>query len=216
MKEADMTVDPRDGSTAAAENAERLQLNPYPPASSYLDGSWWPRSPQLADELPGLVSTLSSRLGQVIMVGYHVNAWIDTPAQTQIDGHTIQLQGFTADKPASVIVIGRDGRRVTLLVIPPDASEQTVRKEQQTTSKQAISASHADTQAERSTAKSISEVAGNLARHEGRDDQERTADIARWCDEAAEQFSDSKVQSFVPILVEHIVRNRMDAPSLAS
>ncbi len=208
-----MTTESEFDPTTITGNTQRLQLNPYPPASSYLDGSWWPRSAQLAVELPGLISTMFSRVGQVVMVGYHVNAWRDAPSQIEVDGQAIPLQGFTSDEPASVIVIGRDGRRVTLLVIPPDASEGTVRQQQKAASEHAIGAFTAKDGERRTTARSLSEVAVNLARHEGRGDKQRTADIARWCEEAGKQFSDSPVQVFVPILVEHIVRNRMDAPA---
>jgi hypothetical protein len=31
----------------------------------------------------------------------------------------------------------------------------------------------------------------------------------RWCQKAAAQFDEAPVQTFVPILVEHLVRNRM-------
>ncbi|HZC53635.1 MAG TPA: hypothetical protein VE441_14205, partial [Mycobacterium sp.] len=59
------------------------------------------------------------------------------------------------------------------------------------------------------TARTVADVADKLARHKGRGDPERTAQIRRWCDEAAQQFVGAPVQAFVPILVEHIVRNRM-------
>ena len=55
----------------------------------------------------------------------------------------------------------------------------------------------------------MADVAEKLARHEGLDDQQRIAQIKRWCEEAAQQFVDAPVQTFVPILVEHIVRNRI-------
>lgn len=92
------------------ETAPRLALKPPPPASVYLDGAWWPRSTQLAAELPGLVARLSDRLGEVAMVDCHLNAWTEVPSQLEIAGHTVQLQGFTSDEPGSVILIGRDGR----------------------------------------------------------------------------------------------------------
>jgi hypothetical protein len=97
----------------------RLQLKPSRPESTFLDGAWWPRSTQLAIELPVLVEALSDRLGEVAVVGYHRNAWTQTPTQMQVADATVQLQGFTSDEPASVILIGCDGRRVTLLVISP-------------------------------------------------------------------------------------------------
>ncbi|MDR3662101.1 MAG: DUF5994 family protein, partial [Mycobacterium sp.] len=46
-----------------------MALRPDPPAR--LDGAWWPRSTQLATELPGLITGLSDRLGQIDLVGYH-------------------------------------------------------------------------------------------------------------------------------------------------
>ena len=58
-------------------------------------------------------------------------------------------------------------------------------------------------------ARSVAEVADKLARHEGIDDDRRTAQIKDWCEEAAKQFVTAPVQTFVPILVEHIVRNRI-------
>lgn len=64
--------------------------------------------------------------------------------------------------------------------------------------------------AEQVVARAVTEVAAQLARHEGRADPDRTAEIARWCAEAAQQFVAAPVQTFVPILVHHIVRNRMD------
>ncbi|MCV7197685.1 three-helix bundle dimerization domain-containing protein [Mycobacterium angelicum] len=51
-----------------------------------------------------------------------------------------------------------------------------------------------------------------MARHEGHGDEQRTARLRpqiRQCEEAAEQFVDAPLQTFVPILVEHIVRNRL-------
>jgi len=187
----------------------RLQLKPNRPQSTYLDGAWWPRSTQLAIERPVLVEALSDRLGEVAVVGYHRNAWTQTRTQMQVADATVQLQGFTSDEPASVILIGRDGRRVTLLVISPGASEAVAREELDAASADAGDADPANNQAERVAARSAAEVAAQLARHEGRDDPQRTAEIARWCQEAAQQFVHAPIQAFVPILVHHIVRNRM-------
>jgi hypothetical protein len=55
----------------------------------------------------------------------------------------------------------------------------------------------------------LADVADKLARHEGRDDDQRNAEIMRWCEDAAAQFDEARIQTFVPILVEHIVRNQM-------
>ena len=194
----------------------RLQLKPDPPASAYLDGVWWPRSTQLAIELAGLVARLSDRLGQVTMVGYHLDAWPETPAQIEIAGLTVQLQGFTSHEPASVIVFGRDGHYLTLLVIPSDVSDEIAQQELDAVSQSADAGVTVNDEAQRAAAQSLIEVAAQLARHEGRGDVQRAAEITRWCEEAAQQFISAPIQAFVPILVEHIVRNRMDAPRPAT
>ena len=185
----------------------RLQLKPKRPASEHFDGAWWPRSTQLIDELPGLVMSLSDQLGQVVMVGYRRNGWAKTPPLAEVAGHTIELLGFSSDKPASVIVIGEDGRHLTLYVIRPDASEKVARQALQ---EARGSAGAGAAPASRSAvARSVADVADKLARHEGSGDEQRTAQIRQWAEEAAQQFADAPLQTFVPILVEHIVRNRM-------
>lgn len=204
----------RPGVDAASEL--RLQLKPDPPASAYLDGVWWPRSTQLATELPELVARLSDRLGQVTMVGYHLDAWPETPPQVEIAGLTVQLQGFTSNEPASVIVFGRDGHHITLLVIPSDVSDEIARQELDGVSQSSDGSVAVNHAAQRAAAQSLIEVAAQLARHEGRGDVQRAAEITRWCEEAAQRFSSAPIQAFVPILVEHIVRNRMDAPRPAT
>ena len=124
-----MQDDPRVGGRVVdGESEVRLQVTANRPASEHIDGAWWPRSPRLAEELPGLVTSLSNRLGQVAMVGYRRNGWTDTPSLVEIAGHTVELLGFTCDEPASVILIGDDGRHITLRVIPPDAGELVARQ----------------------------------------------------------------------------------------
>jgi Family of unknown function (DUF5994) len=185
----------------------RLQLKPYRAASEHIDGTWWPRSTDLVDELAGLVPSLSDRLGQVVMVGYRRNGWHEAPPVVQIADHTIELLGFTSEEPASVIVIGEDGQHITLQVIGPDTSEEVAR---QALEEVRLRAEADVAPAGRSAvARSVADVADKLARHEGLGDEQRTVQIKLWCDEAAQQFVDAPVQNFVPILVEHIVHNRM-------
>ncbi|MGA9361247.1 MAG: DUF5994 family protein [Mycobacterium sp.] len=212
-----MNDDPQVGRPIVdADNELRLQLKPDPPASAYLDGVWWPRSTQLAIELPGLVARLSDRLGQVTMVGYHLDAWPETPPQVEIAGLTVQLQGFTSNDPASVIVFGRDGHYITLLVIPSDVSDEIARQELDAGSQRADGGMAVNNESQRAAAQSLIEVAAQLARRDGRGDVQRSAEITRWCEEAAQQFVSAPIQAFVPILVEHIVRNRMNAPRPAT
>lgn len=183
----------------------RLQLKPYRSVSEHLDGAWWPRSTDLVQELPDLVKSVSERLGQVMVVGYRRNGWDETPALTEIDGHSVELLGFTSDEPTSVILIGQDGRHITLHVIRPDASDEVARQALE----EARTPADADVAPTSRVARSVADVADKLARHEGLGDAKRTAQIKQWCQQASAQFVDAPVQTFVPILVEHIVRNRM-------
>lgn len=165
----------------------------------------------MVNELPSLAASVSERLGPIVMVGYRHNGWDETPPVLEIGGRTVELLGFTSDEPTSVILIGENGHHVTLHVIRPDASEESGR--------QALdeAGNCADTDfsaASRSlVARSLADVADKLTQHEGRGDEQRTAQlrprISQWCEEAAQQFEDAPVQTFVPILVEHIVRNRL-------
>jgi hypothetical protein len=61
--------------------------------------------------------------------------------------------------------------------------------------------------------RALDDVAGLLDRQEGSHDPGRTAEILRWVGEEAQQFTDAPVQIYVPILVEHIVRDRLNATS---
>ena len=188
------------------ERENRLQLKPYRSASEHIDGVWWPRSTHLVDELPDLVASVPDRLGRVVMVGYRRNGWDQTPPLAEIAGHTVELLGFTSDEPTSVVLFGEDGRHITLHVIRPDTSEEVA----QQVLKQAQVHGDADVApaSRLAAARSVTEVADKLALHEGADEQ-RSAQIKRWCEAAAQQFVGAPVQAFVPILVEHIVRNRM-------
>ncbi len=173
--------------------------------SEHIDGAWWPCSTDLVAELPALLATLSRRLGQVVMVGYVRNGWTDTPPEVEIAGQTIELLAFDSAEPASVILVGHDGHHLTLRVISPQTGERDAQ--------QALAAvperSRAGTGTAAAAARSVADVADKLARHEGRHDARRKAEIMRWCEDAAVQFDEARIQSFVPILVEHIVRNKM-------
>lgn len=185
----------------------RLQLKPYRSVSEHIDGAWWPRTTNLVDELPDLLASVSERLGPVVMVGYRRNGWQETPALVQIGGHTVELLAFTSDEPASVILIGADGHHLTLHVIRPDAGEEVAR--QALEQARVPADDRVPPRSQSTVTRSVADLADKLARHEGLGDPQRTAQIRRWSEEAAQQFVDAPVQTFVPILVEHIVRNRM-------
>ena len=98
----------------------RLRLRPKAPTSGYVDGAWWPRSRDLAAELPALLAVLAVRLGEIPRVSYNLTEWETTPRQITADGVRIRLSGFWTRPPHTVDVIAGDRRRLSLLVVPTD------------------------------------------------------------------------------------------------
>lgn len=182
---------------------ERLRLSGSRASGEHVDGAWWPRSYRLADELPDLLAAVHDRLGPVTLVGYDRNLWRDAPGELVAAGRTIHLLGFISAEPSNVIIIGEDGHHVTLRVISPDTAQETALLTLDAVPRRGR------TGADAAAVRSVAEVARKLAEHEGRDDPERDAEILGWCQDAAAQFDDARIQTFVPILVEHIVNNRI-------
>jgi len=99
----------------------RLRLKPKAPPTGYVDGGWWPRSRDLTVELPALAHVLAVRLGRVARVAFALEAWDAAPRQITVDGSTVRLEGFHSQDQYVVHLSGSDGRRLSLLVIPPEA-----------------------------------------------------------------------------------------------
>jgi len=190
---------------ADAASGSRVQVTPNRRPSVHVDGVWWPQSRQLEAELPILLSSLVGRLDRVVAVGYRYEDWTVTPAHTKVDDRTVDLLGFDGAAVASVILIGHDGSHLSLRLIAPETNEQDARRILDAAPDDGYAAAGPRTAATRF----LADVADHLAEHEGLNDDERTAQIHRWCNEAAAQFETARIQSYVPILVEHIVYGQM-------
>jgi uncharacterized protein DUF5994 len=101
----------------------RLKLKPRTRSSGHVDGGWWPRSRDLSVELPPLARVLAVRLSSVHRVDFSRAGWIPAPTSIEVDGHIIRLEGSDVQDENLLHVIGRDGRRVILVVVPPAASD---------------------------------------------------------------------------------------------
>ena len=99
-----------------------LSLKPKGSLAGYVDGGWWPDSRDLVVELPALTRALTARLGRVTRVAFPIDAWIAPPRLITVDGRTIRLEGFHHQDEYIVHVSGPDRRRISLLVIPQDAT----------------------------------------------------------------------------------------------
>ncbi len=209
-----MTTDTRHSAGSSSDpdpgdRSLRLQLASKRPAGVAVNGGWWPRSTDLAAELPGLLAAVRAELGPVGLIGYHLNGWDRTGDQLDVDGESVRLQGFTSGTPLTVLLIGTSGSRLTLLVVPPQTPEASAR------------------QALRDAAQPVDETAEPMADEdrEAADEEHRglaarlvavrgsidMPTIERWVLQAARQFHDAPIQAYVPVLIEHIVRQQIRA-----
>jgi hypothetical protein len=110
--------------------SQRLRLRPSAPTTGHVDGAWWPRSRDLAAELPSLLAALGAHLGDVLRVSYNLTEWDSTPRRIIGDGRQIRLDGFISRPAHTVDVLAADRHRLTLLVVPsntdPAAAHQTM------------------------------------------------------------------------------------------
>jgi Family of unknown function (DUF5994) len=111
-------------STVSLEERPRLRMKPVASPSGVVDGAWWPRSRDLADQLPDLLIELWDRLGGVVRVSYNLTAWPGAPRRMSVAGQLVRLGGYRRQDPLTIdLVSGRGGRITTLLVVPVEASD---------------------------------------------------------------------------------------------
>ncbi|OXM68612.1 DUF5994 family protein [Amycolatopsis vastitatis] len=117
-----MTSGPNTTSSTQPVTEPRLRLKPAAPATGHVDGAWWPRTRDLAAELPALLAALAARLGRIDRVTYHLGDWPDPPRRVTFDDSVVRLEGFRSQASGSLTVIGWNRHRTTLLVVPPETS----------------------------------------------------------------------------------------------
>ncbi|SDP96051.1 DUF5994 family protein [Lentzea jiangxiensis] len=106
--------------TEQSRSALRLRLRPKALTTGHVDGAWWPRSRDLAAELPALLAVLAVRLGDIPRMSYNLTEWDTAPRQIAADGLRVRLNGFWSRPAHTVDLIASDRRRLTLLLVPPD------------------------------------------------------------------------------------------------
>jgi hypothetical protein len=112
------------------QHTPRLRLKPEGTHTGYVDGAWWPHSDDLPNELPDLLAVLAVRLGAIIRVTFNPAEWVTAPANLQIGGHSVQLEGTHLQRAATVALTGGDGNKILLVVVPhyfdPDIAHETL------------------------------------------------------------------------------------------
>jgi Family of unknown function (DUF5994) len=117
---------------ASSETAARISLSAHlNTPHTAVDGAWWPRSTDLAAELPSLVAALDERGLRISRISYSLSAWDTTPHRVQAGGRTVRTGGFRVIDPAlvSLTPAGGAGQPVDLRVVPPDTDPQVAARE---------------------------------------------------------------------------------------
>ncbi|OBK20915.1 hypothetical protein A5634_11440 [Mycobacterium asiaticum] len=100
----------------------RLRLKPADRRGGDVQGAWWPRSTQLATELPPLLAALGSRIDTVDRVVYDENVWAPAPLNLRFRGSNVILAGTRDQSINKISLIGDPVGRLELLVVPPYTS----------------------------------------------------------------------------------------------
>ncbi|MFJ8537200.1 DUF5994 family protein [Streptomyces sp. NPDC093591] len=97
-----------------------LRLETTRDRQGVLDGAWWPRSRDIAVELPGLVGALTEHLGPITRIGLDSAAWDGLPTRMVVDGRVVHLDASSVGDD-TVLVTRGDQDLFSLLVVPPDS-----------------------------------------------------------------------------------------------
>ncbi|MFG2641155.1 DUF5994 family protein [Streptomyces sp. NPDC048370] len=103
-----------------------LRLRTTHSREGVLDGAWWPRSRDVATELPALIQALTAHLGPITRVGLDTAAWDEVPTRVVVDGRLVHLDSFPVGDDTVLITRG-DNDHFALLVVPPRTTADAAR-----------------------------------------------------------------------------------------
>lgn len=111
----------------SSPSAVRLRLVSQPARGHMprrIDGAWWPRSPDLASELPRLLGGLPHAWGQVTSVLADEAVWSPFLGRLLVANQVVRLRRTTTQRSPSLVCLLAPGRgRWDLLVVPPAATD---------------------------------------------------------------------------------------------
>jgi hypothetical protein len=94
--------------------------------SSAFDGAWFPRTRDLAVELPELIAELDRRGLRVERFTYPLDAWSPVDRKIVVQERLVRTGGFRSMDPGVVCLTWAGGtRRADLLVVPPETDVLT-------------------------------------------------------------------------------------------
>ena len=106
-------------STSESRRPLRLRLG-RAPGQDRLDGAWWPHSRDLESEMSDLVRQFPPTHGRISRAVYSRPDWDVAPRRLTVGERVITVSSFPRDDTHVLIVQLSEGRRLTLLVVPPD------------------------------------------------------------------------------------------------
>jgi hypothetical protein len=90
------------------------------------DGAWWPRSRDLAEEVPELIAELERRGIRVERFTYALDAWQPVPRKLVVLDRVVRTGGFRSMDPQVVCLSWSGGnQRANLVVVPPETDVLT-------------------------------------------------------------------------------------------
>lgn len=127
-------LEPENSATAPtpAPGAVRLRIKPATTHTGMVNGAWWPRSRDLARELPPLIAALDEIWGRIYHATVQVGMWPDIPKRVLTGNHVVRVGWYDAEQdPDDICLVSlRGGMRWDLLVVPPeldpDAAERVM------------------------------------------------------------------------------------------
>ncbi|WP_147525043.1 DUF5994 family protein [Cellulomonas timonensis] len=110
---------------SAPEVAVRLELATGSSVSP-VGGAWWPWSRDLAAQAPELLSAVGAACGSsVVHVVYDRRTWEPVPHRLALGDRYVKCGWFDLADPHQVSLHMYDGRRLVLLVVPPETGRRT-------------------------------------------------------------------------------------------
>jgi hypothetical protein len=94
-----------------------------------IDGAWWPRTRDLAKELPPLLAALDGRWGRITRITLDGAAWMDGPSAIVLGGHTLRInRSYVRGHQDAVCLVCPGVGRCDLIVVPPETAVLPARR----------------------------------------------------------------------------------------
>jgi len=108
--------------TPTASGEARISLRQPVTEAGYIDAAWWPRSRNLAAELPALFDLLWTAYRDVDRVSYNLPFWEPTPRRMHIDERVVHVRGYHIQDPLVLTVFdSSEDEHIDILVVRPEA-----------------------------------------------------------------------------------------------